>query len=113
MDSELPDIEQLQAQVEEGYPITQAEASAIAHNESDMTHRGPIKGGRAAIAQGLHDRRENFLRVAGEVARKPSDQITKEDAVRIQHFEVRSALQLSTLSATEKSECEVRRPPSQ
>jgi len=102
MDSELPDIEQLQMQVEEGHPITQAEASAIAHNESDMTHRGPIKGGRAAIAQSLHDRQENFLRVAGEVARKPSDQITREDAARVQHFEVRSALRLLALSAVAK-----------
>lgn len=88
MDSELPAKEQLAAQAEQGPPITQSEASAIAAAESDMTGRGPIRGGPAATAQSLHDREENFLAVAGEIARKPADQVTKEDAARVQHLEV-------------------------
>ncbi|AEO56587.1 hypothetical protein MYCTH_2301682 [Thermothelomyces thermophilus ATCC 42464] len=52
-----------------------------------MTRREPIKGGPAATAQGLHDRQQNFLQVAGGVARKPSFEVTKEDAKKIQHFE--------------------------
>ena len=88
MDSELPPRSQLTAQVINGRPITQSEASAIAHAESDMTRRGPIKGGTAATAQSLHDRQQNFYGVAGEVARKPSEEVTREDAARVQHFEV-------------------------
>lgn len=88
MESELPAKEQLAAQATSGRPITQSEASAIAHAESDMTRRGPIKGGTAATAQSLHDRQQNFYGVAGEVARKPSSEVTKEDAARVQHFEV-------------------------
>ncbi|GAB1314627.1 hypothetical protein MFIFM68171_04837 [Madurella fahalii] len=90
MDSELPPKEQLAAQAEQGLPITQSTASAIAAAESDMTHRGPIKGGPAATAQSLHDREENFLAIAGEVARKSADQVTKDDAARVRHFETRA-----------------------
>ncbi|KAG7289236.1 hypothetical protein NEMBOFW57_005601 [Staphylotrichum longicolle] len=90
MESELPAKEQLAAQATSGRPITQSEASAIAHAESDMTRRGPIKGGTAATAQSLHDRQQNFYGVAGEVARKPSSEVTKEDAARVQHFEARA-----------------------
>ncbi len=88
MDSELPPRSRLTAQVIDGRPITQSEASAIAQAESDMTRRGPIKGGTAATAQSLHDRQQNFYGVAGEVARKPSEEVTREDAARVQHFEV-------------------------
>ena len=88
MDSELPSRSQLTEQVTSGRPITQSEASAIAQAESDMTRRGPIKGGTAATAQSLHDRQQNFYGVAGEVARKPSEEVTREDAARVQHFEV-------------------------
>ncbi|KAK4152015.1 hypothetical protein C8A00DRAFT_44878 [Chaetomidium leptoderma] len=89
MESELPPKEQLAAQAAEGRPITQSEASAIAHDESDMTRRGPLKGGPAATAQSLHDRQQNFYEAAGDVARKPSGEVTKEDAKRVQHFEAR------------------------
>ncbi len=88
MDSELPHKEALAEQAAQGRPITQSEASAIAHAESDMTRRGPIKGGAAATAQSLHDRQQNFYGVAGEVARKPAGEVTREDAARVQHFEV-------------------------
>ncbi|KAL2195249.1 hypothetical protein P885DRAFT_70821 [Corynascus similis CBS 632.67] len=90
MESELPPKEQLASQATEGRPITQSEASAIAHAESDMTRRGPIKGGPAATAQSLHDRQQNFFGIAGDVARKPSTEVTKEDAKRVQHFEGRA-----------------------
>jgi hypothetical protein len=53
-----------------------------------MTGRGPIKGGPAATAQSQHDRQQNFFAVAGEVGRKPPEQVTKEDAAKVQHFEV-------------------------
>lgn len=88
MESELPPKEQLVEQATEGRPITQPEASAIAHAESDMTRRGPIKGGPAATAQSLHDRQQNFFAAAGEVARKPPGEVTREDAKRVQHYEV-------------------------
>ncbi|KAJ4288286.1 hypothetical protein N0V88_007478 [Collariella sp. IMI 366227] len=90
MESELPHQEQLAAQAEDGRPITQSEASAIAHAESDMTRRGPIRGGPAATAQSLHDRQQNFLEVAGKVARKKAEEVTREDARRVQHFEARA-----------------------
>ncbi|KAL2020592.1 hypothetical protein VTK56DRAFT_8180 [Thermocarpiscus australiensis] len=91
MESELPPKEQLAAQAAEGRPVTQSTASAIASAESDMTGRGPIKGGPAASAQSLHDRHQNFYAAAAEVARKPADEVTKEDAARVQHFEARAA----------------------
>ncbi|KAK4238275.1 hypothetical protein C8A03DRAFT_15254 [Achaetomium macrosporum] len=90
MESELPAKEQLAVRATEGLPITQSEASAIAAAESDMTGRGPIKGGPAAAAQSQHDRQQNFFAVAGEVARKPPEQVTKEDAAKVQHFEARA-----------------------
>ncbi|KAL2152212.1 hypothetical protein VTH82DRAFT_5396 [Thermothelomyces myriococcoides] len=85
-----PVREQLAAQATEGHPITQPEASTIAHAESDVTRRGPIKGGPAATAQSLHDRQQNFLEVAGNIARKPSAKVTVEDAKKVQHFESRA-----------------------
>jgi hypothetical protein len=89
MERELPAKEQLVAESTEGLPITQSKATAIAQAERDMTRRGPIKGGPAATAQSLHDRQQNFFEVAGEVARKPSEEVTKEDAAKVKHFEVR------------------------
>ncbi|KAK4099505.1 hypothetical protein N658DRAFT_508547 [Parathielavia hyrcaniae] len=90
MESELPPKERLVAESTEGHPITQAKASSIAQAEHDMTGRGPIKGGTAATAQSLHDRQHNFFEVAGDVARKPSEKVTKEDAAKVQHFEARA-----------------------
>ncbi|KAK3903665.1 hypothetical protein C8A05DRAFT_14389 [Staphylotrichum tortipilum] len=90
MESELPTKTSLESQAASGRPITQAEVNAIAHAESDMTRRGPIKGGTAATAQRLHDRQQNFFEVAGEVARKPSGEVTREDAAQVQRFEARA-----------------------
>lgn len=88
MNSELPTKDELMARTADELPITQDEASKIAAAESDMTGRGPIKGGPAAIAQSLHDKQQNFLAKASEVAHKSADEITKEDAAEVQRSEV-------------------------
>lgn len=88
MEPNVPSKSELQTQAQEGRPITQTEASEIAATESTITERGPIKGGAAATAQSLHDRQQNFLGKAGEVARKPPSEITKEDAAQVQRAEV-------------------------
>ena len=85
---EVPSKADLDVQAHEGRPITQAEASDIASAESLITERGPIKGGAAATAQSLHDKQQNFLGKAGEVARKPASEVTKEDAAEVQKAEV-------------------------
>lgn len=95
MEGELPAKEDLRERAVEGRPITQAEASRIASTESDMTGGGPIKGGPAAAAQSLHDRQQNFFEKSGEVARKPLEEITKEDAAEVQKAEVRMSGRLS------------------
>lgn len=89
MPTGLPTKTELHQQAAEGRPITQAEASEIATTESDLTDGGgPIKGGSAATAQSLHDMQQKFLEVAGEVARKPADEVTKDDAAKVQSAEV-------------------------
>ncbi|RYP40979.1 hypothetical protein DL767_001295 [Monosporascus sp. MG133] len=90
MEPNVPSKTELQIQANEGRPVTQAEASAIASAESTITERGPIKGGAAATAQSLHDRQQNFLEKAGDVARKPANEITKEDAAQVQKAEARA-----------------------
>ncbi|RSL97998.1 hypothetical protein CDV31_012795 [Fusarium ambrosium] len=91
MEGDIPQKDELQARAMEGHPITQSEASTIAANESDMTGRGPIKGGTAATAQSIYDRQQNFLEKAGDIARKPIDEITKKDAAEVQSAESRLA----------------------
>ncbi|KAI8714045.1 hypothetical protein NCS52_01123800 [Fusarium sp. LHS14.1] len=75
MEGDIPQKDELQAWAMEGHPITQSEAFTIAANESDMTGRGPIKGGTAA----------------SDIARKPIDEITKKDAAEVQSAESRLA----------------------
>lgn len=84
----LPTKDDIKSQAVDGRPITQVEASAIASEESSLTGSGPIKGGAAATAQSLHDKQQNFLEKAGEVARKPPTEVTKEDAAEVQRAEV-------------------------
>ncbi|KAL1864050.1 hypothetical protein VTK73DRAFT_6231 [Phialemonium thermophilum] len=74
-----------------GEPITQTEASHLAAEETDMTGFGPIQGGTAATAQSLHDKQANFIAAAGDIARKPASEITKEDAAELQKKETRAA----------------------
>jgi len=87
--SDLPTKDDIKSQAVDGRPITQAEASAIASEESALTGSGPIKGGAAATAQSLHDKQMNFLEKAGEVVRKAPTEVTKEDAAEVQRAEVR------------------------
>ncbi|KAI1646809.1 uncharacterized protein F4817DRAFT_316528 [Daldinia loculata] len=47
---------------------------------------GQLRGGPAAIAQSEHDRQHNFISKASEIARKPVNQITKEDAAQARAF---------------------------
>ncbi|RYO86596.1 hypothetical protein DL764_008986 [Monosporascus ibericus] len=90
MEPNVPSKTELQFQANEGRPVTQDEASPIASVESTITERGPIKGGPAATAQSLHDRQQNFLEKAGDVARKPADEVTQEDAAQVQKAEARA-----------------------
>ncbi|OTB01747.1 hypothetical protein M426DRAFT_63566 [Hypoxylon sp. CI-4A] len=90
MEGELPPKEELHKRAVEGHPITQAEASELAAAETDITGFGPIKGGPAAQAQSDHDRQQNFFAKAGEIARKPVGQVTKEDAAQVQKAETRA-----------------------
>ncbi|KAF6803031.1 seed maturation protein pm25-like protein, partial [Colletotrichum musicola] len=87
MSSLLPNKNELREQAVEGRPITQTEASTIASAESELTGLGPIKGGSAATAQSLHDKQQNFVAKAGDVARKPANEITKEDGAQVQSAE--------------------------
>ncbi|KAL9571750.1 hypothetical protein ACKAV7_004074 [Fusarium commune] len=86
----LPTKDDIRSQAVDGRPITQAEASAIASEESSLTGSGPINGGAAATAQSLHDKQQNFLEKAGEVVRKPPTEVTKEDAAELQRVEARA-----------------------
>ncbi|KAF9878002.1 hypothetical protein CkaCkLH20_04578 [Colletotrichum karsti] len=89
MEPQHPNRDELREQAATGRPITQTEASTIASEETDMTGFGPIKGGAAATAQSLHDKQQNFVATAGDVARKPANEITKEDAAHVQSAEAR------------------------
>ncbi|KAI1762419.1 hypothetical protein GGR53DRAFT_468301 [Hypoxylon sp. FL1150] len=89
MEGDLPSKEELHQRAVEGHPITQSEASKIAAAESDITGGGPIKGGPASAAQSQHDKQQNFFAKAGDVARKPPGEVTKEDAAQVQSAEAR------------------------
>ncbi|KAI0170265.1 hypothetical protein BJ166DRAFT_515533 [Pestalotiopsis sp. NC0098] len=89
MASDLPTKDQLHQQAVDGRPITDAEVSAIAHAEFERSDAGPIKGGSAATAQNLHDKQQDFLEKAGEVARKYPGEVTKGDAAEVQRAEAR------------------------
>ena len=88
MEGQLPDKNALKDRAANGHPITRAEVSHIASEESDLTGMGPIKGGSAATAQSIRDRQQNYVETAGDVARKPASEITKEDAAHVQRAEV-------------------------
>ncbi|EFQ35371.1 uncharacterized protein GLRG_10515 [Colletotrichum graminicola M1.001] len=90
MEPQLPNKNEIRSQAAAGEPITQTEASTLASAETDVTGFGPIKGGTAATAQSVHDRQQNFIATAGDAARKPAREITKEDAAAIQSAESRA-----------------------
>ncbi|KAL6865990.1 hypothetical protein ACO1O0_002090 [Amphichorda felina] len=83
MEGQLPDKNALKDRAANGHPITRAEVSHIASEESDLTGMGPIKSGSAATAQSIRDRQQNYVEMAGDVARKPAGEITKEDAAHV------------------------------
>lgn len=87
-DSTLPKDE-LKTRAVEGAPLSQDEVSAIESEETDRTGFGPIKGGPAATAQSIHDKQQAFFQKAGDLARKPVGDITREDAAEVQKAEVR------------------------
>ena len=89
-DATLPKDE-LKARAVEGAPLSQEEVSAIESEETNRTGFGPVKGGPAATAQSIHDKQQTFFQKAGDLARKPVSEITKEDAAEVQKAEVRSA----------------------
>lgn len=88
MSHEIPRKDELQERATDGHPMTKDEVSSIAQEETDLTGRGPIKGGAAATAQSIQARQQNYVEAAGDVSRKPTEQITKEDAAEVQKAEV-------------------------
>ncbi|KAI0157920.1 hypothetical protein GGR52DRAFT_586714 [Hypoxylon sp. FL1284] len=90
MEGDLPPRQELDRRAVEGHPITQTEASELAAAETDITGFGPVKGGPASVAQSRHDKQQNFWAKAGDVARKPADEVTKEDAAQVQKAEARA-----------------------
>ncbi|KAK1967878.1 hypothetical protein LY78DRAFT_691747 [Colletotrichum sublineola] len=90
MEPQLPNKNEIREQAAAGEPVTQTEASTLASTETDLTGFGPIKGGTAATAQSVHDKQQNFIATASDVARKPAQEITKEDAAAIQSAESRA-----------------------
>jgi hypothetical protein len=86
-DATLPKDE-LKARAVEGAPLSQAEVAAIESKETSTTGFGPVKGGPAATSQSIHDKQQRFFQKAGDLARKPVGEITKEDAAEVQKAEV-------------------------
>lgn len=58
--------------------------SAIESEETSRTGFGPVKGGPVATAhwQSIHDKQQTFFQKAGDLARKPVSEITREDAAQ-------------------------------
>lgn len=88
MEGEIPRKDELQDRAAHGHPLTKSEVSEIASAESDITGGGPIKGGAAATAQSVHDKQQNYVEKAGDVSRKPAEEITKEDVSEVMKAEV-------------------------
>ncbi|BCS30044.1 uncharacterized protein APUU_80347S [Aspergillus puulaauensis] len=90
MSSDLPSIDELKRAAESGQRITPEDVSVIGHIESELTGGGPIQGGPAAIAQGLAMRQMSFDEKLDELAHKPQNRITQEDARELQELEGRA-----------------------
>lgn len=86
-DGTLPKDE-LKTRAAEGAPLSQDEVSAIESEETSRTGLGPVKGGPAATVQSIRDKQQTFFQKAGDLARKPVSEITKEDAAEVQKAEV-------------------------
>lgn len=79
---------ELRIRAVEGAPLSQGEVSAIESEETNRTGLGPVKVGPAATAQSIHDKQQAFFQKAGDLARKPVGEITREDAAEVQKAEV-------------------------
>ncbi|RHZ73126.1 hypothetical protein CDV55_108647 [Aspergillus turcosus] len=90
MSFDLPSVSELKRAAEVGQRITPEDVSVIAQAESELTGKGPVKGGPAATAQSLAMRQMNFDTKLDEVSRKPQSHITQEDAREIQATEGRA-----------------------
>ncbi|KAJ5273698.1 hypothetical protein N7478_008823 [Penicillium angulare] len=87
---DIPSVADLKQAVEAGQRITPGDVSTISHAESELTGRGPLRGGPAATAQSLAMRQMNFDNKFEEVSRKPQSHITHEDAREMQAAEGRA-----------------------
>ncbi|PKX99356.1 uncharacterized protein P174DRAFT_447866 [Aspergillus novofumigatus IBT 16806] len=90
MSFDLPSVSELKRAAEVGQRITPEDVSVIAQAESELTGKGPVRGGPAATAQSLAMRQMNFDTKLDEVSRKPQSHITQEDAREIQATEGRA-----------------------
>ncbi|KAJ5085085.1 hypothetical protein N7532_009856 [Penicillium argentinense] len=90
MSFEIPSVAELKHAAEAGQRITPGDVSMISHAESELTGRGPVRGGPAATAQSIAMRQMNFDSKVDEVSRKPSVQITQDDAREMQSTEGRA-----------------------
>ncbi|KAJ5900108.1 hypothetical protein N7495_004852 [Penicillium taxi] len=87
---DIPSVADLKQAAESGQRITSSDVSAISHAESQLTGRGPLRGGPAAFAQSLAMRQMNFDSKLDEISRKPPHTITHEDAREMQAIETRA-----------------------
>ncbi|KAI7776364.1 seed maturation protein pm25 [Diaporthe eres] len=85
-DATLPK-DKLKTRAVEGAPLSQEEVSAIQSEETSRTCFGAVKGGPAATAQSIHDKQQTFFQKAGDLARKPVGESTREDAAEVQKAE--------------------------
>ncbi|OQE26655.1 hypothetical protein PENSTE_c005G02751 [Penicillium steckii] len=90
MTFEIPSVSELKHAAETGQRITPADVSTISQAESELTGRGPVRGGPAATAQSIAMRQMNFDTKVDEVSRKPSIDITQRDAREMQSTEGRA-----------------------
>ncbi|KAJ5581297.1 hypothetical protein N7450_007598 [Penicillium hetheringtonii] len=112
MTFDIPSVSELKHAAETGQRITPADVSTISQAESELTGRGPVRGGPAgnfdpsllkrygseleklnvnvATAQSIAMRQMNFDTKVDEVSRKPSIDITQRDAREIQSTEGRA-----------------------
>ncbi|EAW14387.1 uncharacterized protein ACLA_074240 [Aspergillus clavatus NRRL 1] len=103
MSFDLPSVDEIKRSAEVGQRITPEDVSVIAQAESELTGKGPIRGGPAAMknpdsavltkpatAQSLAMRQMNFDTKLDEISRKPQSHITQEDAREIQATEGRA-----------------------
>jgi hypothetical protein len=69
--------------------FTQQLVDDVAALERDVSYNGQIaKGGVAATTESLYQKQQNKFKIESELARKPTEEITMDDAARMQSAEV-------------------------